>query len=99
MTEVTVPAAFMFAYAITRSCMPLKGMYRTIALTPLLAPFIVSYFAGGTLNLDVAQLVIRLLAILGGAFVTARLLRWWLGNERIAANKGSVRGSGAISRK
>jgi BASS family bile acid:Na+ symporter len=65
------------------------------ALTPLLAPFIVSYFAGGTLNLDVAQLVIRLLAILGGAFVTARLLRWWLGNERIAANKGSIDGINA----
>lgn len=65
------------------------------ALTPLLAPFIVSYFAGGTLSLDVAQLVIRLLAILGGAFVTARLLRWWLGNERIAANKGSIDGINA----
>jgi iron(III) transport system permease protein len=33
-----VPAAFVFAYALTRSCMPLKGMFRTVALTPLLAP-------------------------------------------------------------
>jgi predicted Na+-dependent transporter len=62
------------------------------AATPLLAPFIVSYFAGGTLNLDVVQLVLRLLAILGGAFATARLLRWWLGNEKIAANKGAIDG-------
>jgi iron(III) transport system permease protein len=37
-TLVTVPAAFLFAYALTRSCMPLKGVLRTIALTPLLAP-------------------------------------------------------------
>ena len=37
-TLVTVPAAFLFAYALTRSCMPLKGVFRTIALTPLLAP-------------------------------------------------------------
>src|SRR5512134_1164139 len=37
-TLATVPAAFLFAYALTRSCMPLKGAFRTIALTPLLAP-------------------------------------------------------------
>ncbi|HJT60340.1 MAG TPA: putative 2-aminoethylphosphonate ABC transporter permease subunit [Burkholderiales bacterium] len=37
-TLATVPAAFVFAYALTRSCMPLKGMFRTVALTPLLAP-------------------------------------------------------------
>ncbi|MGH8519350.1 MAG: ABC transporter permease subunit, partial [Panacagrimonas sp.] len=35
---ITVPAAFLFAYALTRSCMPLKSVFRTIALTPLLAP-------------------------------------------------------------
>ena len=37
-TLVAVPAAFVFAYALTRSCMPLKSMFRTVALTPLLAP-------------------------------------------------------------
>src|SRR5688572_17282845 len=37
-TLATVPAAFIFAYALTRSCMPLKGAFRTVALTPLLAP-------------------------------------------------------------
>jgi iron(III) transport system permease protein len=37
-TLATLPAAFLFAYALTRSCMPLKGVLRTIALTPLLAP-------------------------------------------------------------
>src|SRR5574341_928688 len=37
-TLLTIPAAFLFAYALTRSCMPLKGTFRTIALTPLLAP-------------------------------------------------------------
>ena len=37
-TALTIPAAFLFAYALTRSCMPLKGVFRTIALTPLLAP-------------------------------------------------------------
>lgn len=62
------------------------------AATPLLAPFIVSYFAGSTLNLDVVQLVLRLLAILGGAYLTARLLRWWFGSEKIAANKGAIDG-------
>lgn len=37
-TLATVPAAFVFAYALTRSCMPLKGLFRIVALTPLLAP-------------------------------------------------------------
>ena len=35
---VTVPAAFLFAYALTRSMMPFKGTLRLIALIPLLAP-------------------------------------------------------------
>jgi len=37
-TVITVPAAFIFAYALTRSCMPFKGTLRLIALIPLLAP-------------------------------------------------------------
>jgi iron(III) transport system permease protein len=35
---LTVPAALLFAYALTRSCMPFKGTLRLIALIPLLAP-------------------------------------------------------------
>ena len=34
----TVPTAFGFAYALTRSCMRFKGLARTITLVPLLAP-------------------------------------------------------------
>ncbi len=41
-TLVTVPLAFGFAYALTRSCMPLKGVFRTITLVPLLAPSLLS---------------------------------------------------------
>lgn len=37
-TLITVPLAFTFAYALTRSCMPGKGLFRLIALTPILAP-------------------------------------------------------------
>ena len=37
-TVVTIPLAFTFAYALTRSCMPAKGLFRLIALTPILAP-------------------------------------------------------------
>jgi iron(III) transport system permease protein len=37
-TLITVPLAFTFAYALTRSCMPAKGAFRLIALTPILAP-------------------------------------------------------------
>lgn len=37
-TAVVVPAAFAYAYALTRSCMPWKSAFRTITLIPLLAP-------------------------------------------------------------
>ncbi len=37
-TAVTLPLAFVFAYALTRSCMPLKSLFRGITLIPLLAP-------------------------------------------------------------
>src|SRR5437660_1619247 len=37
-TAVTVPLAFTFAYALTRSCIPWKGGFRLIALTPILSP-------------------------------------------------------------
>src|SRR5438552_6927338 len=41
-TGVTVPLAFMYAYALTRSCMPWRGFFRVIALTPILAPSLLS---------------------------------------------------------
>jgi iron(III) transport system permease protein len=41
-TTVTVPLAFTFAYALTRSCMPGRSVFRVIALTPILAPSLMS---------------------------------------------------------
>jgi iron(III) transport system permease protein len=41
-TLLVLPLAFGFAYALSRSCMPLKGTLRTIALVPLLAPSLLS---------------------------------------------------------
>jgi iron(III) transport system permease protein len=41
-TVLTIPAAFTFSYALTRSCMPLKALARNIALVPLLAPSLLS---------------------------------------------------------
>jgi len=37
-TLVTIPLAFAYAYAIHRSCMPAKGLFRGAALIPLLTP-------------------------------------------------------------
>ncbi len=37
-TAITVPLAFGFAYAIQRSCIPAKALWRNIALIPILAP-------------------------------------------------------------
>ncbi len=37
-TGITVPLAFVFAYAIQRSCIPAKSVWRSIAMIPILAP-------------------------------------------------------------
>jgi iron(III) transport system permease protein len=37
-TLLTVPLAFTFAYAIQRTCIPAKWLWRNIALVPILAP-------------------------------------------------------------
>jgi iron(III) transport system permease protein len=37
-TLLTVPLAFAFAYAIQRSCIPAKWLWRSVALVPILAP-------------------------------------------------------------
>lgn len=41
-TVIVIPLAFSFAYALTRSCMPAKGVFRGITLLPLLAPSLLS---------------------------------------------------------
>ncbi|MGI9302215.1 MAG: putative 2-aminoethylphosphonate ABC transporter permease subunit [Gammaproteobacteria bacterium] len=37
-TLITVSLAFVFAYALTRSCIPGKGAFKTIAMIPILVP-------------------------------------------------------------
>ncbi|MCL4744072.1 MAG: putative 2-aminoethylphosphonate ABC transporter permease subunit [Burkholderiaceae bacterium] len=41
-TLVVIPLAFAAAYALTRSCMPAKALFRGITLIPLLAPSLLS---------------------------------------------------------
>src|SRR6186713_889063 len=41
-TLIAVPLAFGFAYALTRSCMQYKALFRGITLIPLLAPSLLS---------------------------------------------------------
>lgn len=62
------------------------------AVTPLLSPFVIDYFAGGILQLDPMQLVVRLLGIVVGAFVVASLIRRYFGNAIIAESTGSIDG-------
>jgi len=37
-TLITVPVAFLYAYALTRSCLPGKALFKTVALVPILVP-------------------------------------------------------------
>ena len=41
-TMVVIPLAFVAAYALTRSCMPAKALFRGVTLVPLLAPSLLS---------------------------------------------------------
>ena len=40
-TLITLPLAFFYAYGIQRSCLPLRGVFRLIGLSPLLGPSLV----------------------------------------------------------
>jgi len=42
---ITVTLAFVYAFALERSCMPLKGFFRVVALVPILAPSLLSAIA------------------------------------------------------
>ena len=44
-TIITVSLAFVFAYALTRSCMIGKGFFKTIAMIPILVPSLLSGIA------------------------------------------------------
>lgn len=44
-TLITVPAAFAFAYAIQRCCLPWRGVWRGIAMVPILAPSLLAAIA------------------------------------------------------
>jgi iron(III) transport system permease protein len=37
-TAFVLPLAFAYAYALTRSCIPFKGLFRAVMLLPILAP-------------------------------------------------------------
>lgn len=37
-TLIVVPLAFLYAYGLTRTCMRFKGVYKALAMAPLLAP-------------------------------------------------------------
>lgn len=66
------------------------------AATPIIAPFLVSLFAGAVLGLDPLELALRLAAFLGGAYGLAILLRHLLGPARIAASGGTIDGISVV---
>ena len=48
-TLIVVPLAFAYAYALTRSCIPLKPLFRGVMLIPILAPTLLPALAMVTL--------------------------------------------------
>ncbi len=41
-TTIILPLAFVYAYALTRTCMPMKGLFMSVALLPIFAPSLLS---------------------------------------------------------
>jgi iron(III) transport system permease protein len=41
-TAIVLPLAFVYAYALTRSCMPFAGLFMALALLPIFAPSLLS---------------------------------------------------------
>lgn len=64
----------------------------TTILTPLIAPFLVELVAGAAVPLDAGELVRRLVWLIGGAIVTAAVIRLTLGEARIRRRKASFDG-------
>lgn len=44
-TCITLPLAFLYAYALERTCLPLKGLWRLLGLSPLLGPSLIGAIA------------------------------------------------------
>lgn len=44
-TAITVPLAFLYAYALQRACLPGRALWRTLGLAPLLGPSLVGALA------------------------------------------------------
>ncbi|MBM3478709.1 MAG: putative 2-aminoethylphosphonate ABC transporter permease subunit [Alphaproteobacteria bacterium] len=44
-TAIVIPLAFVYAYALTRSCMRFKGLFQALALIPILAPSLLAAIA------------------------------------------------------
>jgi len=69
-TVVTVTLAFGFAYALTRSCMPFKGAFKTIAMVPILVP---SLLPG-----------IALIYLFGKQSLVLKVFEWFFGEAAVA---------------
>ncbi len=68
----------------------------TTLAAPVVSPLVAEFVAGGAVPLDLGVLVRRLLIFIGGALAAAMALRWWLGEARIRAHKGSFDGLGVV---
>jgi len=66
------------------------------AITPLIAPFLISFLVAGPIGVDPVQLGIRLILFLGGAFAAAVALRIALGAPRVAAAGGVFDGLSVV---
>jgi bile acid:Na+ symporter, BASS family len=68
----------------------------TTALAPALSPLLAEFVAGGTVPLDLAVLLQRLLVLIGGAVLAAVLLRRLIGAVRVRAYRAQFDGFGVL---
>jgi len=75
----------------------LAVLVSAILFTPIGAPLFAALFAGDALPIDATALALRLAFFLGGSFVVARILRHFIGDERIRAWREHIDGLNVIA--
>ena len=75
----------------------LATLVLAILFTPIGAPFFAAIFVGDDLPIDALSLALRLAFFLGGSFLVARVLRRFIGDERIRAWREHIDGLNLIA--
>jgi BASS family bile acid:Na+ symporter len=71
-------------------------LFLAMAVTPFLSPWLATLLAGREVPIDVSVLMVRLFGLVGGAILCGMLLRRFVGEARLEANRHEINGFGVV---